>query len=770
MAEEIGRVLDGRYRIIAPIGRGASAQVFLADDVRLRRRVAVKMLHAALADDADFLRRFQAEAQAAAALNHPHVMAVYDWGQDPEHDIPYLILEYLGGGSLRAMLDQGTRLTLSQALLVGLEATRALEYAHQRGFVHRDIKPANLVFGDEGRLRIADFGLARALAEAAWTEPQGAVLGTARYASPEQAQGQPLTGKADVYSLALVLVEAVTGSVPFAADTTLGTLMARVGKPLVVPAELGPLRSALERAGRPDPDERLDAHQFAIALMAAAEELPKPEPFPLAGAIHGAEPGLDADPTMLGTAADAERARRDLGGAATATRSVTDVGEDGDLDVPAFVTAGPGPGVRAGSPTWPADIEDSEAAEVGAQGEGGGPDEVGRPEADHDADLTGLIDLTDRPTGAERSASVAAEPVGWSDPDPVDPTMVALRPPTSRVPFDDAEPYPQEPAPEGRLSRRERKARAAAAGRDGDAGGRPTRRRWPRRTFILVLLVAGALAAATLVVDLTRTASHPVPVVKGLDLKVAQARLARVHLKVTVTHTRVDGTTAGTVLSIAPPSGVKLAEGQRVRLVVSDGNTFVDVPVDLNGKARLVAAKELTQRGLKVGVADAYSETVARDFVVAPAIGTPSRLVKGSTVVLVVSQGPKPRVIPNGLPGQSADAVRAALQNLQLRSTTTQAYDETVKAGQVISTAPAGGATAARGSVVSIVVSQGPKPVTVPDVSRARTPQGAAALLEAAGLTPGNVSGPLLGTPAASRPAAGAQVPRGTTVDIILRG
>ena len=252
--EEIGRVLAGRYRIIAPIGRGASAQVFLADDVRLRRRVAVKMLHDALADDAAFLRRFQAEARAAAALNHPNVMAVYDWGQDPDGDVPFLVLEYLAGGSLRSMLDRGDTLTPSQTLLVGLEATRALEYAHRRGFVHRDIKPANLLFGEEGRLRIADFGLARALAEAAWTEPQGAVLGTARYASPEQAQGKALTGKADVYSLALVLVEAVTGQVPFTADTTIGTLMARVDRDLEVGDELGPLRSALARAGRSDPD------------------------------------------------------------------------------------------------------------------------------------------------------------------------------------------------------------------------------------------------------------------------------------------------------------------------------------------------------------------------------------------------------------------------------------------------------------------------------------------------------------------------------------
>src|SRR2546425_999764 len=146
-----------------------------------------------------------------------------------------------GPGSLRTLLDRGHRLTPSQALLVGLEATRGLDYAHRRGFVHRDIKPANLLFDGEGRLRIADFGLARALAEAAWTEPAGAVLGTARYAAPEQVQGSSIDGKADVYALAVVLVEAVTGQVPFAADTTIATLMARLDRAIEAPPELGPL-------------------------------------------------------------------------------------------------------------------------------------------------------------------------------------------------------------------------------------------------------------------------------------------------------------------------------------------------------------------------------------------------------------------------------------------------------------------------------------------------------------------------------------------------
>ena len=298
LSDEIGRVLGGRYRLIAPVGTGASARVYVADDVTLRRRVAVKILHDGLAGDEAFLRRFRAEAQAAASLNHPHVLGVFDWGQD---DVPYLVTEFLAGGSLRAMLDAGRLLTPSQALLVGLEAARGLEYAHGQGLVHRDIKPANLLFDADGRLRIADFGLARALAEAGWTDPAGEVVGTARYAAPEQAQGSRLGLKADVYALALVINESVTGEVPFAADTVLGTLMARVDSPLEPGTELGPLQGPVRRAGRVDPDDRIDASELSTALMAAAEGLTRPEPLPLVGAVDtDGLPEEASDLTQLG--------------------------------------------------------------------------------------------------------------------------------------------------------------------------------------------------------------------------------------------------------------------------------------------------------------------------------------------------------------------------------------------------------------------------------------------------------------------------------------
>ena len=289
MADQLGRVLGSRYRLVAPVGTGASAQVFVADDLTLGRRVAVKVLHAALADDEKFLGRFRSEARSAAALSHPNLMAVYDWGEDDTG--PYIVTEYLAGGSLKAMLDAGNRLTPSQALMVGLEAARALEAAHRRGFVHRDIKPANLLFGDDGRLRIADFGLARALSEAGWTEPGDGLVGTARYAAPEQAKGSRVDGKADLYALGLVLIEAVTGTVPLTGEGALGTLMARVDTPVPVPAELGPLVEVCERLGRPDPDERPDAAELGRLLVAAARDLERPAPLPLAGTPHDLRAG-----------------------------------------------------------------------------------------------------------------------------------------------------------------------------------------------------------------------------------------------------------------------------------------------------------------------------------------------------------------------------------------------------------------------------------------------------------------------------------------------
>jgi len=381
-----GSIIAGRYRIVALLGSGASARVFLADDVQLGRRVAVKVLHEALADDKAFFKRFRAEAHAVAALNHPNVVHVYDSG-DTEvggAKLPFLVMEFVGGGSLRAVLDDGPALSPSQALLVGLEAARGLEYAHEHQFVHRDIKPANLLFGEEGRLRIADFGLARALAEASWTEPEGVLLGTAKYSAPEQALGEPVDGRSDVYSLALVLVEAVTGAVPFARDSTRATLLARTERDLEVPRSLGRLAPVLERAGRRDPDLRPDAGELVIAFLAASEDMDRPAAISLPGAIpvsvlDSLVDGARGGPTDTDTdAVDVDRTEPD-------TDDLTTIGADDltvvDGTVPVAVPADNGR-ARASDDTevLPLPIPGATPVDISPDGEAG-PDVVSTGDA-----------------------------------------------------------------------------------------------------------------------------------------------------------------------------------------------------------------------------------------------------------------------------------------------------------------------------------------------------------------------------------------------------
>lgn len=290
--------------MIAAIGRGSSANVYEGFDRRLERPVAVKVLHRQLSSDQAFLDRFKNEARSAASLKHSNIMSVHDWGEDTVdgEPVPYLVMELLEGGSMRAMLDQGAVFSPSQVIAFGIDACRALHHAHKEGIVHRDIAPANLMFTVDGTLKIADFGLARALADSGWTEPGKTLVGTARYASPEQAQGQNLTASSDVYSLGLILIEALSGSAPFSADTLLGTLTARVESDVEVPAAAGPLAPVLRQMTQREAAVRPTSHDAGVGLLGAAKGMPRPAQLPLVGLIRDEfdnEQQL-ADPDQLG--------------------------------------------------------------------------------------------------------------------------------------------------------------------------------------------------------------------------------------------------------------------------------------------------------------------------------------------------------------------------------------------------------------------------------------------------------------------------------------
>lgn len=279
----LGEVVGGRFRLDTLASAGAYTAIYTAVDEATGRPVTCKLVRTQLATAPSFRTAFGETMRGAAALSHPNIAAVFDWGFTPvgATSTAYVVTEYLSGGSLRDLFDRGRRLSPSQALAVGLDACRGLDHAHRRGFVHSELTPSKLVFGDDRRLRIVDFGLARILGAAQWERPETVDNHVAWYSAPEMGLQQGYDGRADVYSLCLSLHEAVTGDLPFRSDSTVASLAARVGRLMPVSADLGPLAAVLERAGRPDPSERSDAAEFGKALVQAASKLPRPEPLPL---------------------------------------------------------------------------------------------------------------------------------------------------------------------------------------------------------------------------------------------------------------------------------------------------------------------------------------------------------------------------------------------------------------------------------------------------------------------------------------------------------
>jgi serine/threonine-protein kinase len=210
-----GELLAGRYTLIEPIGSGGMAVVWRARDDRLRRQVAIKLLRPQYAEDDDFARRFQNEARNAASLSHPNIATVFD--ADSDGDTRFIVMELVDGPSLADVLARSGRLPVVEAVAIAASAARALGAAHRRGLVHRDVKPGNLLLGRDGRVRLADFGIARALTTSRVTAP-GTVLGSLPYMSPEQARGEEATPADDLFSLGVVLFEMVHGRLPWGAD------------------------------------------------------------------------------------------------------------------------------------------------------------------------------------------------------------------------------------------------------------------------------------------------------------------------------------------------------------------------------------------------------------------------------------------------------------------------------------------------------------------------------------------------------------------------
>ncbi len=271
----VGELIAGRYELEKLVGSGGMSNVFRAHDRLLERTVALKILHEQYTRDEDYVERFRREARAVAQLSHPNIVTVIDRGEQDGRQ--FIVFEYVEGQNLKDLCNQGP-LPVRDALLLSLQVARALSFAHDRGLVHRDVKPQNVLLNEDGQAKVTDFGIARSLDVHGVTQT-GTVLGTSDYIAPEQARGQKVDPKTDIYSLGVVLYELLTGEVPFAGDNFVAVAMRHVNEPVPSVLDRRPdvpvrLDLAIQRAMAKDPADRFDSmNEFVAELEACLAEV-----------------------------------------------------------------------------------------------------------------------------------------------------------------------------------------------------------------------------------------------------------------------------------------------------------------------------------------------------------------------------------------------------------------------------------------------------------------------------------------------------------------
>lgn len=287
MTAQFPRMLAGRYEVRDLIGRGGMAEVHLGYDTRLSRTIAIKLLRSDMAEDATFQARFRREAQSAAALNHPSIVAVYDSGEEqvtgPDgrtRGVPYIVMEYVEGHTVRELLGEGEAVPIDEAVEIVTGVLDALEYSHRAGIVHRDIKPGNIMLTSTGAVKVMDFGIARAIEDSAATVTQThAVVGTAQYLSPEQARGELVDSRSDLYSTGCLLYELLTGRPPFQGDSAVAIAYQHVREIPKAPSATAPDvpesldRVVLKALAKNREDRYQDAAHMRTDLLAAARGL-----------------------------------------------------------------------------------------------------------------------------------------------------------------------------------------------------------------------------------------------------------------------------------------------------------------------------------------------------------------------------------------------------------------------------------------------------------------------------------------------------------------
>ena len=657
----VGQLLDGRYRVGARIARGGMATVYEATDLRLDRVVAIKVMPPALADDQNFSQRFVREARAAARLAHPNVVAVYDQGDDD--GTLFLAMEYVAGRhTLRDLIRDEAPLPPRRALSLLEEVLKAIAAAHESGIIHRDVKPENVLINPRGQIKVADFGLARAISSATTATATGGVLmGTVSYLPPELVTDGVADARSDVYSLGVLLFEMLTDRKPHLGESPIQIAYKHVHDDVPPPSEFVPdippyLDALVARATARQRDLRpADAHVMLQQLRRVRHAIDN-------NVIDDAELTEDLTPTIA-IALDPER----------------------EFDLP--------PGMFEG-------VDPDDATDV-----------VPIPVV-HKSDLDAADEVFDFSRFDDFDDSQHPGPDFLPANGSTDRTLVVGMPPrehdTLESPGTDPRPvglHPNEPRPPG------------SYGTTGKATGPPPRR--PKRkkagwiAFFVVLLLAASAAMAGWWYGVGRFTSTPDVVSLSQDAAQHQIEDAGLTFKVG-SSAYSEQIPPGHVVSTDPGPGDDVRRGGTVTATISKGPERHDVP-NLNRKSESEAITAIRAASLTVATpVRQWNETVTRGDVISftPKAGTS---VKADTPVhLVISKGPRPIRIVDWT-GKKAEDAKASLSDAGFDVTTTEQYDDDVEKGLVISQSPTNGFGHAD-DAVKLVVSKGPHLVEVPDV------------------------------------------------------